>query len=446
MTNPTKPTTPASLAERIADLCGQRGIDCTTRHFRDVMNAVRDVTRDADASLASAASVREAADGLRQKAVEAASVAGHRWLEAQLVLGKAIEKYDAALAASAGGHESKSPGAVGLAGDRRNTVGAELRAAARDIPAPSSQAAGGAGPSDASAGKPDATGQDHIGDSNEMVASPAGAEGKGEPEMDECESCLGSGRIQDADENGRPITRNCLDCRGSGEVPMGSAEKRPGKAAPPHPSPDRGAAEHGLTFARLRDVNTRRCPLFGHGLNAWNALEWAGAMCGEAGEAANAAKKIRRLADGCSVNAPDRATLVESLAGEIADVLIYADLLAASEGIELAAAVAKKFDEVSQRVGFTEKLAALPVPGGQAAAWRGIESAPKDGKLVDLWAGKCRFADCKWTDGEWMVWMIPDGGEEYGWYKPTFFVGHPPTHWQPLPALPARPAEGGEQA
>jgi hypothetical protein len=32
-----------------------------------------------------------------------------------------------------------------------------------------------------------------------------------------------------------------------------------------------------------------------HGLEEWTALEWAGAMTGEAGEAANAAKKLKRM-------------------------------------------------------------------------------------------------------------------------------------------------------
>ncbi len=122
-----------------------------------------------------------------------------------------------------------------------------------------------------------------------------------------------------------------------------------------------------ISFADLRAVNVERCPLFGHGLNAWNALEWAGAMCGEAGEAANIAKKIRRLADGCNVNAPNPAGLRVQLGEELADVVIYADLLAASEGIDLAAAVCAKFNEVSGRVGYTKPLAPTQ-PSGEAMA------------------------------------------------------------------------------
>jgi NTP pyrophosphatase (non-canonical NTP hydrolase) len=113
-----------------------------------------------------------------------------------------------------------------------------------------------------------------------------------------------------------------------------------------------------LTFDQLRSVNLERCPMFGHGLKAWNALEWAGAMCGEAGEAANVAKKLRRLEDGCDVNTQGmtRKELVQQLATEIAGAVVYADLLAASEGIDLGEAVADEFNRVSQRVGYKRCL------------------------------------------------------------------------------------------
>lgn len=106
-----------------------------------------------------------------------------------------------------------------------------------------------------------------------------------------------------------------------------------------------------LTFDALRAANVGRVPAFGHTLQSWTALEWAGAMCGESGEAANCAKKLRRLDDDCTVNNPGKAALVEKLAEELADTIIYADLLAAREGIDLGAAVVKKWNEVSARVG-----------------------------------------------------------------------------------------------
>lgn len=99
---------------------------------------------------------------------------------------------------------------------------------------------------------------------------------------------------------------------------------------------------------RLREISLRRDAECFTQCHDWTILEWAGAMAGEAGEAANVAKKIRR--DGPS------AELRQQLADEIADTLIYLDILAAQEGIDLELAVARKFNEVSRKKGFEETL------------------------------------------------------------------------------------------
>lgn len=94
----------------------------------------------------------------------------------------------------------------------------------------------------------------------------------------------------------------------------------------------------------------------------WSILEWAGAMCGEAGEAANAAKKIRRhdleMIQGRSTNFPllDRQKLCEKLAQELADTVLYAVLVAEKEGIDLEAAVIKYFNQKSIEAGFPERV------------------------------------------------------------------------------------------
>lgn len=123
------------------------------------------------------------------------------------------------------------------------------------------------------------------------------------------------------------------------------------------PQPD-SKARNAIGFGDIRALNVARVPKFGHSLNEWNILEWLGALCGEAGEAANIAKKIRRIDGGCSVNTGEssRSDMVKKLGGELADIFIYLDLAAASEGIDLEAAIVQKFDEVSERVGFTPFL------------------------------------------------------------------------------------------
>lgn len=46
----------------------------------------------------------------------------------------------------------------------------------------------------------------------------------------------------------------------------------------------------------------------------------------------------------------------QQIASEIADVFTYLDLLAASLGVDLGRAAVEKFNEVSERVGFPDRL------------------------------------------------------------------------------------------
>lgn len=132
-----------------------------------------------------------------------------------------------------------------------------------------------------------------------------------------------------------------------------------------------------LTFRSLRATNVSRCARW-HGPNwldasdPWTIADWSNAMAGEAGEAANVVKKLRRIQtdlwDNQKYPGEDRsglvhkspaeaeAVLLAKLADELADVVLYADLLAAKAGIELEAAIRDKFDRVSQAQGFEERL------------------------------------------------------------------------------------------
>jgi NTP pyrophosphatase (non-canonical NTP hydrolase) len=101
-----------------------------------------------------------------------------------------------------------------------------------------------------------------------------------------------------------------------------------------------------LTFDQLRETNTRRCRESFHPVADWNVAEWGCAMAGEAGEAANLAKKMRR---------GDHIT-ADQIGEELADVIIYADLMAAYLGVDLETAVREKFNKTSGRVGSPHKL------------------------------------------------------------------------------------------
>lgn len=112
-----------------------------------------------------------------------------------------------------------------------------------------------------------------------------------------------------------------------------------------------------LTFALLRSTNLARCARWHTGgVNDWSLSDWFTATMGELGEAANVAKKINRERDGLVGNDKSSAELQSQLADELADTVIYLDLLAARAGIDLAAAVASKYNRTSIKNGFPERL------------------------------------------------------------------------------------------
>lgn len=118
-----------------------------------------------------------------------------------------------------------------------------------------------------------------------------------------------------------------------------------------------------LTFDALRRANCSRCDRWHPGgIEDWSLSDWAVAMIGEAGEACNVVKKLNRVRDGITGNTKSEAELRAQLGAELADTLIYLDLLAQRAGIDLGAAVVAKFNAVSERVGFPERLPMSEAP------------------------------------------------------------------------------------
>ena len=107
---------------------------------------------------------------------------------------------------------------------------------------------------------------------------------------------------------------------------------------------------------RLRRLGTKRVEQgFRHTLESWDLMQWGAAAAGEMGEALNVCKKVKRAEMSMPGGIPlEKAR--EALGDEIADTIIYLDLLAARAGIDLEEAIGRKFDIVSQRVGFDERL------------------------------------------------------------------------------------------
>lgn len=116
-----------------------------------------------------------------------------------------------------------------------------------------------------------------------------------------------------------------------------------------------------LTFDRLRQANLARCARWHPGgVMDWAITDWALAMIGEAGEACNVVKKLNRSRDGVTGNDATDAELLRQLGHEIADTIIYLDLLAAAAGIDLSRAVIEKFNITSRNNGFPERLGDIP--------------------------------------------------------------------------------------
>jgi len=140
--------------------------------------------------------------------------------------------------------------------------------------------------------------------------------------------------------------RGCV--RGEDDGRILSPEAYPEIPMPEGVKPPR---QEDLTFGELRLMNhDRAVKAFKHHpcLTDWSPAEWSNAMAGEAGETCNLTKKMLR--DG-----PETVD-IEDLGDEIADVVIYADLLATRMGLCLEDLVRRKFNKVSEKKGSNLKL------------------------------------------------------------------------------------------
>jgi len=110
-----------------------------------------------------------------------------------------------------------------------------------------------------------------------------------------------------------------------------------------------------LTFDTFRGANAGRC-LKWHpqGIESWSDSDWLVAIMGELGELASLIKMRNRERDKLPGN--KFVPTDEQIAKEAADVLTYLDLFCARNGIDLGLWAALKFNEVSERVGFPDRI------------------------------------------------------------------------------------------
>jgi NTP pyrophosphatase (non-canonical NTP hydrolase) len=116
-----------------------------------------------------------------------------------------------------------------------------------------------------------------------------------------------------------------------------------------------------LDLQSLQKESTARAARW-HGEEDWSVLEWVGAMCGEAGEAANSAKKLKRVITGMAnidaraLSPETREQLEEATAKEAADTILYAVLLIEKVGRSAEDVVREVFNKKSIDYGFPERI------------------------------------------------------------------------------------------
>lgn len=112
-----------------------------------------------------------------------------------------------------------------------------------------------------------------------------------------------------------------------------------------------------MELSTLREVNLSRSARWHpEGIDSWSLSDWGVATAGEMGEALNIVKKLNRERDALTGNSNTLPELHQMLADELADTMIYLDLMAARAGINLSKAIAEKFNRTSEKNNFPERL------------------------------------------------------------------------------------------
>lgn len=117
-----------------------------------------------------------------------------------------------------------------------------------------------------------------------------------------------------------------------------------------------------MDIQKIHDTNLSRCARWHQrGIQDWSALEWAGAMAGEAGKAVNAAKKLKHIETDMTSIKDRHYTSVEDarieVAIQVADTILYGLSLMARVGVTTPEQVLRAvFNTKSEDYGFPERL------------------------------------------------------------------------------------------
>jgi hypothetical protein len=116
-----------------------------------------------------------------------------------------------------------------------------------------------------------------------------------------------------------------------------------------------------LDISKFQQINAIRAKRWHNdGKTKWSLLEWAGAMCGESGEAANLAKKMRRLDmelpnKEAGISKDNYDELRRQLAKEVTDSIIYGLIILSEIEYDASQMLAEVFDRKSFEYGFPER-------------------------------------------------------------------------------------------
>ena len=106
-----------------------------------------------------------------------------------------------------------------------------------------------------------------------------------------------------------------------------------------------------ITFQQLREANAKRQDEWEAGTE-FSLVYLGNAMAGECGEACNVIKKLERE----RLGARGSKASAQDLGEELADIIIYADLIARKMNIDLGEAVRDKFNKTSEKYELGVKL------------------------------------------------------------------------------------------
>ena len=130
------------------------------------------------------------------------------------------------------------------------------------------------------------------------------------------------------------------------------------------------------------EANRMRCESklgFDHPIGLWSLSDWFVAVLGELVEAANLANKLNRIRDGIAGNLNEGTVsdLMAKMTDEIADAVIYLDLLTQAAGIDLPRAVVDKFNRTSAKISFPYNFALPGATGLFPVPLPPVQDAPK---------------------------------------------------------------------